>query len=191
MTSHRTRAQERIDALQAPSAAKLLTRVEELEAELAAARREAADNLSGWQREAADFRNYKRRTEQDREAILGLASESLLRKVLALADDFDRAIDLMPPELGKVPWTEGIVAIDRKLRMLLDSEGVTPIEVLGKPFDPREHEAITHETTDEVPDETVIGEIQRGYRIRERVLRPALVAVSKHPGEDAGSGGND
>lgn len=191
MTTHRTRAQERVDALHTPSAAQLHSRVAELEAELATARQESAENLAGWQREAADFRNYKRRNEQDREAILGLASESLLRKVLALADDFDRAIDAMPHELGKVPWTDGIVAIDRKLRMLLESEGVTPIEVLGKPFDPREHEAITHETTDEVPDETVIGEIQRGYRIRDRILRPALVSVAKNPGTHAGPGGND
>ena len=191
MTTHRTRAQTRIDALKTPSPAQLLAHLAELEAQLEAARQEAAENLGGWQREAADFRNYKRRTDQERDTILGLASEALLSKVLTLADDFDRAIDAMPRELAKVPWTEGIVAIDRKLRMLLESEGVSPIEVLGKPFDPRVHEAITHETTDEVPDETVIGEIQRGYRIRDRVLRPALVSVSRHPGEDAGSGGND
>lgn len=191
MTTHRTRAQMRIDALQTPPAAQLLARVAELEAQLEAAREEAAENLAGWQREAADFRNYKRRNEQDREAILGLANESLLRKVLALADDFDRAVEAMPRELGKIVWVEGIVAIDRKLRMLLESEGVTPIDVLGKPFDPREHDAITHEETTDVPDETVIGEIQRGYRIRDRVLRPALVSVAKNPGSDAGSGGND
>ena len=191
MTTHRTRAQMRIDALQTPSASQLLARLAELEPQVEAARREAAENLAGWQREAADFRNYKRRTDQERDTILGLASESLLRKVLALADDFDRAIDAMPRELAKVAWTEGIVAIDRKLRMLIESEGVTAIEALGKPFDPREHEAITHETTTEVPDETVVGEIQRGYRIRDRVLRPALVSVSRHPGDDAESGGND
>jgi molecular chaperone GrpE len=191
MSTHRTRAQERIEALETPSAAQLLAHVAELEADLAAAGQEVAENLAGWQREAADFRNYKRRTDQERDTILGLASESLLRKVLTLADDFDRAVEAMPRELTTLSWIEGIVAIDRKLRMLLDSEGVTPIEVLGKPFDPREHEAITHETTTSAPDETVIGEIQRGYRIRDRVLRPALVSVARNPGTDAGPGGND
>jgi molecular chaperone GrpE len=191
MTPRRTRAQERIEALEAPSMAQLLARVAELEAELGATGQEAAENLAGWQREAADFRNYKRRTDQERDTILGLASESLLRRVLALADDFDRALEAMPRELIRLSWVEGIVAIDRKLRMVLESEGVTPIEVLGKPFDPREHEAVTHEPTTSAPDETVIGEIQRGYRIGDRILRPALVSVAKNPGADAGPGGND
>jgi molecular chaperone GrpE len=191
MSTHKTRAQERIEALETPTATQLLERIAQLEAELAAARGEAGDNLAGWQRATADFQNYRRRTEQEREQLLGLANESLLRKVLSVVDDFDRAIEAMPPELTKLSWVEGIAAIDRKLRFLLESEGVTPIEAAGRPFDPREHEALTHEETTQAPDETVIGEIQRGYRIRDRVLRPSLVSVAKNPGSDAGSGGND
>lgn len=191
MSTHKTRAQERIEALETPTATQLLERIAQLEAELAAARGEAGDNLAGWQRATADFQNYRRRTEQEREQLLGLANESLLRKVLSVVDDFDRAIEAMPPELAKLSWVEGIAAIDRKLRFLLESEGVTPIEAAGRPFDPREHEALTHEETTQAPDETVIGEIQRGYRIRDRVLRPSLVSVAKNPGSDAGSGGND
>jgi len=191
MSTHKTRAQERIEALGTPTATQLLERIAQLETELAAARGEADDNLAGWQRATADFQNYRRRTEQEREQLLGLANESLLRKVLSIVDDFDRAIEAMPSELAKVSWVEGIAAIDRKLRSLLESEGVTPIEAAGRPFDPREHEALTHEETTKAPDETVIGEIQRGYRIRDRVLRPSLVSVAKNPGSDAGSGGND
>jgi len=191
MSTHKTRAQERIEALETPTATQLLERIAQLETELAAARGEAGDNLAGWQRATADFQNYRRRTEQEREQLLGLANESLLRKVLSIVDDFDRAIEAMPSELAKVSWVEGIAAIDRKLRSLLESEGVTPIEAAGRPFDPREHEALTHEETTKAPDETVIGEIQRGYRIRDRVLRPSLVSVAKNPGSDAGSGGND
>ena len=191
MSTHKTRAQERIEALETPTATQLLERIAQLETELAAARGEAGDNLAGWQRATADFQNYRRRTEQEREQLLGLANESLLRKVLSIVDDFDRAIEAMPSELAKVSWVEGIAAIDRKLRFLLESEGVTPIEAAGRPFDPREHEALTHEETTKAPDETVIGEIQRGYRIRDRVLRPSLVSVAKNPGSDAGSGGND
>ncbi len=191
MSTHKTRAQERIEALGTPTATPLLERIALLEAELAAARQEAGDNLAGWQRATADFQNYRRRTEQEREQLLGLANESLLRKVLSIVDDFDRALDAMPSELAKVSWVDGIAAIDRKLRFLLESEGVTPIEAAGRPFDPREHEALTHEVTTKAPDETVIGEIQRGYRIRDRVLRPSLVSVAKNPGSDAGPGGND
>jgi molecular chaperone GrpE len=191
MSTHKSRAQERIEALETPSVTQLLERITRLEAELVAARQEAGENLAGWQRATADFQNFKRRTEQEREQLLGLANESLLRKVLSVVDDFDRAVEAMPRELRAVSWVEGIAAIDRKLRVLLESEGVTPIEAAGRPFDPREHEALTHEETTQAPDETVIGEIQRGYRIRDRVLRPSLVSVAKNPGSDAGAGGND
>ena len=75
-------------------------------------------------------------------------------------------------------WVEGIAAIDRKLRLLLDSEGLTPIEAVGQPFDPHEHEAVAQEETTAVPEGTVTAELQRGYRIRDRVLRPAMVAVA-------------
>jgi len=187
--SNKTRAQERIDAIDT-SPARLTEQIEELKAKLAAVEQEAADNKAGWQRTAADFSNYRRRTDQEREAVLGLANEMLLLKVLAIADDFDRALEQMPKELSHLGWIEGIVAIDRKLRQMLDSEGVTPIEAVGKPFDPREHEAVVHEETTTAADETVLGELQRGYRIRDRVLRPALVSVAKNPGQPAERGGN-
>jgi molecular chaperone GrpE len=177
---HRTRAEERIADLDT-SPAKLASEVEELRRQLDATQQEAADNRAGWQRTAADFANYRRRTEQDREQMLGLANEALLSKLLALADDFDRAIEHMPPELRDVGWVEGVAAIDRKLRLLLDSEGLTPIEAVGHPFDPHEHEAVTSEETTNVPEGTVTAELQRGYRIRDRVLRPAMVAVAKTP----------
>ncbi|MGH2468331.1 MAG: nucleotide exchange factor GrpE [Candidatus Limnocylindrales bacterium] len=180
---HRTRAEERIAALEAPaSRAELLLRTEELEGELQAARQEAGDSKVAWQRTAADFANFRRRTEQEREATLGLASELLLLKVVTLADDFDRALASAPVELADSGWLEGIEAIDRKLRQLLESEGVTPLEAQGQPFDPREHEAVSQVETAEVPDDTVISELQRGYRIRDRILRPALVSVAKNPG---------
>jgi molecular chaperone GrpE len=163
--------------------------MDELRNQLIAAEQEAAENRQGWQRTAADFQNYKRRTEQEREAMFGLANDVLLTKLLTIADDFDRAIEHMPAELADAGWAAGITAIDRKLRLLLDSEGLTPIEAVGKPFDPHEHEAVTQEPTTAVPDGTVTQELQRGYRIRDRVLRPAMVAVAVNPGnESAGNG---
>jgi molecular chaperone GrpE len=197
----RTRAEERIAQLDTSPQAMaseasdnqetVSSDVAELRNQLNAAQQEAADNKAGWQRIAADFQNYKRRTEQDREQMFGLANDALLSKLLTIADDFDRAIEHMPAEMADVGWVAGIAAIDRKLRLLLDSEGLTPIEAIGKPFDPHEHEAVTQETTTAVPDGTVTQELQRGYRIRDRVLRPAMVAVAVNPSsEGAGRGAN-
>jgi molecular chaperone GrpE len=162
--------------------------VERLRAELDAAQAQAADHLASLQRTAADFANYRRRTAEDRDRESGLASEQLLRKLLSVADDFDRALEAMPVELRDLGWIEGIVLLDRKLRQLLESEGVTPIEAIGRPFDPREHEAIASLPAPGIPDGEVVAEIQRGYRIRDRVLRPAMVAIAsgaEAPGDDA------
>ena len=165
-------------AAPAPPDEELTAEIDRLRAELDAAQIEMAEHKASLQRTAADFANYRRRTAEDRERELGLASESLLRKVLAVADDFDRALDAMPDELKAVSWIEGIVLLDRKLRQLLESEGVTPIEAIGRPFDPREHEAIASVPAPGRPDGEVVAEIQRGYRVRDRVLRPAMVAVA-------------
>jgi len=181
-----TRADERIAELDA-SPAGLAAQVDELRAQLAQVEHEAQEMRGNWQRSAADFANYRRRTEQDRLATLGLANEALLSKLLAIVDDFDRAIANMPAELANVGWAEGIVAIDRKLRQLLESEGLTPIEAEGRPFDPREHEAVVREETAEVPEGTITAELQRGYRLRDRVLRPAMVAVAAQPTNEQGA----
>jgi molecular chaperone GrpE len=159
--------------------------VDHLTAQLEVAKSLAAEHLASLQRTAADFANFKRRTAEDRERELGLAGESLLRKLLTVADDFDRALDHMPAEFKGAGWIEGIALVDRKLRALLESEGVTPIEAVGRAFDPREHEAIASVAATGRPDGEVVDEIQKGYRVRDRVLRPALVAVA---GGEAGSG---
>jgi molecular chaperone GrpE len=177
-TPHRrTRADDRIAELETSTTA-LLAQVEELTAERDAALAKADENLVTAQRAAADYANLKRRSEADRERDLDRAREALLSRVVELADDFDLALEHLPPEARDNPWLEGIVAIDRKLRALLEREGVTPIAVLGQPFDPSEHEALSHVTGSGAPDGEIVLEIRRGYRLRDRVLRPALVAVS-------------
>jgi molecular chaperone GrpE len=148
--------------------------------ELEAAIKARDEYLAALQRERAEFLNFKRRTAEEREATLGLAAESLIRKVLALADDFDRAIESRPESHADDPWVEGITAIDRKLRQLLESEGVTAIEASpGTPFDPRDHEAVANVPGGDLPEGHVVEELRRGYRLRDRVIRPALVAVSE------------
>jgi len=175
---HRTRAQERADDIDvSPSA--LVAQIETLTRERDAALGTAEEYLAALQRERAEFQNFKRRTTEERMRDLGLAGEDLIRKVLGLADDFDRAIEARPDSIAEEAWFEGIEAIDRKLRLLLESEGVSAIDAEpGKPFDPREHEAIANVPGSGQPDGAIVEEIRRGYRLRDRVIRPALVAVA-------------
>ena len=176
--SQRTRAQERMDEIDI-SPTKLLADIEKLTEELAASQAKSEEYLGGLQRERAEFANYRRRTAEEREAMLGLAGEDLIRKVLALADDFDLAIEARPSQIAGDPWVEGVAAIDRKLRVLLESEGVKQIDASpGTPFDPREHEAIATVPSAEHGEGEIVEEIRRGYRLRDRVVRPALVAVA-------------
>jgi molecular chaperone GrpE len=158
--------------------------VDQLTRQLEVAKSLAAEHLASLQRTAADFANFKRRTAEDREREFGLASEMLLRKLIGVADDFDRALDHMPAEFKDSGWIEGIVLLDRKLRSVLESEGVTPIQSVGRAFDPHEHEAIAIVPGTGRPDGEIVDEVQRGYRVRDRVLRPALVAVAGEAGPD-------
>lgn len=180
----RTRAEERADAIDISPTA-LLGQIETLRTELETARQGSDEYLAALQRERAEFQNFRRRTAEERLRDLGLAGEDLIRKVLAVADDFDRAIEARPPSIAHDPWFEGIAAIDRKLRLLLESEGVTAIDAAaGKPFDPREHEAIANVPDTGRADGEIVEEVRRGYRLRDRVLRPALVAVAANAAEN-------
>jgi molecular chaperone GrpE len=170
-----------------PHEGDLESEIDRLRAELDAAQAQAAEHVATLQRTAADFSNFRRRTAEERERDLGLAADWLLLKVVAVADDFDRALDAMPAELAGQSWIEGIVLLDRKLRALLESEGVKPIEAIGRQFDPREHEAIASMPGTGKPDGEIVAEAQRGYRVRDRILRPAMVAVAAG---DAASGPN-
>jgi molecular chaperone GrpE len=175
---HRTRAQERADAIDVSPAA-LAAQIEAVTNERDEARRTADEYLAALQRERAEFQNFKRRTTEERLRDLGLAGEDLIRKVLVLADDFDLAIEARPESIAEEAWFDGIAAIDRKLRLLLESEGVTSIDASpGRPFDPREHEAIANVTGTDRAEGEIVEEIRRGYRLRDRVIRPALVAVA-------------
>ncbi len=181
MPSHRTRAEERADEIDI-SPSKLLADLEALGAVTTAVQAQADEYLAALQRERAEFLNFKRRTAEERQREFGLAAEDLIRKVLAVADDFDRAIDARPESIAADAWFEGVSAIDRKLRLLLDSEGVTAIDAQpGTPFDPHEHEAIANVPDTERREGEIVELIRRGYRLRDRVLRPALVAVASAP----------
>ena len=178
----RTRGQERADAIQPTSRAELAERIQQLERELAEARRSDTEHRDKWHRSAADFANYKRRTDEERATLTQFSNAILIGKVLGVLDDFDRALENVPAEAHD-PWVEGVRLTERKLRNVLESEGVTPIEAVGQPFDPNLHEAVVHEETADHPDNQVIGEVQRGYRLGDRVIRPSLVRVANNPKE--------
>ena len=178
----KTRAEERAEAVSTPSRVELAERIETLERELADAKAKSEEHLYNWQRSAADFSNYKRRTDEERSQLGQFSNAILIGKLLAVLDDFDRALESVPPEAHDA-WIEGVKLVERKLRGVLESEGVSPIEAVGQAFDPNLHEAVAHEETSAHPDNEVIGEVQRGYRLHDRVIRPSLVRVANNPKE--------
>ncbi len=170
-----------------PAATAQLGETEVLRAELEAlkknlqeAQAKAAEYLDGWQRARAEFANYKKRQEQQQAELRAFATLDLIKRLLVIQDDFERAARTLPESLKHMTWIEGVLLIHRKLQILLESEGVRPIEVKpSDPFDPTLHEAISHDETQDVPSGHIIEEVQRGYKVAERVIRPALVRVAK------------
>ncbi len=186
--NRKTRAQERIDELDISPAA-LTAQLEAVRAERDDAATKADEYLASLQRERAEFTNFRRRTADERQQERGLAGVDLIAKVLVLADDFDRALESRPADFADNAWVEGIAAIDRKLRLLLESEGVGAVEALpGTPFDPREHEAIVSVPGTGRAEGEIVEEVRRGYRLRDRLIRPALVAVAAAPDPGDGPG---
>jgi molecular chaperone GrpE len=153
---------------------------ETLEAQLDKARAEAQRYLANWQRAEADFSNYKRRTEQERSEAHRLANAALIINILPVLDDLERALASLDISLASLTWFDGIRLIYRKLLLVLESAGVRQIEAEGQPFDPRFHEAVMH---GEGPEGKVVAEVQRGYKLHDRVLRPAMVIVGKGEGK--------
>jgi len=145
---------------------------------LEAALLERDEQIAAHQRTAADFANFRRRTAEEREREAGLASEALLLKTLAVVDDLDRALASLPDGLKGEPWVEGIAAIHRKLLAVMESEAARPYESIGQPFDPREHEAVAQVPGSGKQPGEVLQEHRKGWKIRNRILRPAVVSVA-------------
>ena len=159
-----------------------------LEAELAQAKAQATEYLDQWRRTAADFSNYRKRMEREREEMSRFSNALLLGKLLPILDDFDRAMATLPADLRRFSWVEGVSLIERKLWLTVEGEEVKPIEATGQPFDPMRHEAVIREETTAHPDGQVVAELQRGYELHGRVLRPALVKVAVTPAGAADEG---
>ena len=151
-----------------------------LREELEKAKAQAAEYLDGWQRARAELANARKRFEKERSEAGQSAAGDLLRKILPVLDDLDRAMKTVPDDLRQHPWMDGVALIQRKFQAAVESEGVKPLEVRpGDRFDPTQHEAVTHEENAERKEGEIIAEVQRGYRFGVQVLRPALVRVAK------------
>ena len=153
--------------------------LDDLQARIAQLEKESAEHKDNWLRAAADYRNFKRRADQERAELIRNASAGLVLKLLPVIDDMERALNSVPAEIAATSWFEGIRLIAQKLQTVLESEGVTPIEALGQDFNPHLHEAVIYESAEDGQDGKVIAELQKGYKMRDRVLRPTMVKVGK------------
>lgn len=161
-------------------------KIAQLESELAEAKERADRYHSNWQRSAADFQNWKRRTDQEKQEIGRQSEAAMIIELLRVLDDFERAFQALPSELRTFTWIEGVYMIGQKTYALLQARGLSPIEALGQEFDPYQHEAVLREDGTEGVDNLVITqELQRGYRFHERVLRPTMVKVGPPPSTEA------
>jgi molecular chaperone GrpE len=129
---------------------------------------------------AADFDNYKKRARQEQVDTMRYAAATVAERLLPVLDDADRAMEHVPSDVDD-GWLKGVQLTFQKLQEVLASVGVERIEAAGLPFDPKLHEAVASEETSEHPEDSVVAELRAGYRMHDRVLRPALVKVARSP----------
>jgi molecular chaperone GrpE len=154
----------------------LSTEIESLKKDLAEAESKASEYKDSWLRSQAEFQNFRKRLDRDNETMYNSMKGDIIKKVLPVLDDLERALENRPTEDA---WANGIELVVHKFESILESEGVKKIEALGKEFDPNFHEAISHEPTDGAQSGHVIGVVRNGYMLGERVIRPALVRVAQ------------
>ena len=161
---------KRLEALQVELQAK--------DKELEARTKELEDLRAQLLRLQADFENFKKRTLKEQAEFQESANRDLLRELLEVYDDFERALKHAPPAVPDPVFRDGVEMIGKRFESFLKSYGVVPMESVGKIFDPTQHEAVAHEATDAVPESTVLEELRKGYLMNGRVLRHAVVKVA-------------
>lgn len=140
---------------------------------------QAAEYLDGWKRARAEFDNYKKRVEREMKDTRTYASADVLKAVIPVIDDFERAMQNVPEDIENNPWVNGVGMMLRKLHKLLEDQNVSIIDPTGEPFDPHFHEAVGMDDSSDAESGTVTVTMQKGYVLGERVLRPALVRVAQ------------
>ena len=160
--------------------------IDSLKKALEEERSKAERYRNNWQRAEADFDNYKKRVEQERSEVARFANMVLILNLLPVLDDLERAFNSLSAKLSQLTWIDGIRLIYRKLQATLEAQGLSEIKAVGESFDPAIHEAVTQ---GEGEEGKVIEELQKGYKLHDRVIRPALVVVGrgKEEGEPSGS----
>lgn len=152
---------------------------EALKAELEDAQAKSKEYFDGWQRERADFSNYKRRVDRDQATLGQNIAGEIIKKYLLVLDDLDRAMKMRPTQGEVSAWADGIELIYRKLQNIIDAEGIKRIPAESEDFNPMRHEAISIEDSPEHTSGQIIGVVQEGYTLGDRVLRPARVRVAR------------
>lgn len=157
------------------------TRLKDLEVHFAAKDEAFQDMENQYRRLAADFDNFRRRQQQEREALIKSAGERVLERFLEILDNFERALQAADKATNPQDVVTGLTLIYRQLTDFLSKEGVTPMDAKGQPFDPNWHEAVIQEMAEDVPDQTVLEEFRKGYLLNGRVLRHAMVKIADNP----------
>ncbi|MEI6305700.1 MAG: nucleotide exchange factor GrpE [Deltaproteobacteria bacterium] len=152
-------------------------RIEQLESELAAKVKESTENWDRFVRERADLENYRKRTSREKEELLNYCTKSLIEEILPVVDNLERALSHTSDDDAS-PVVEGIRMTHSMLLAALKKFGVTAVESPGSPFDPAFHQAMVQVPTNDCPPNTVMEEFQKGYMMKERLIRPAMVSVS-------------
>lgn len=149
-----------------------------LEAELAQAKAKAEENYDRLQRLQAEFDNYRKRTLKEKTEITKYASERLVGELLPVLDNFERATSAAQTNSDFSSLSQGVEMILRQLQTALGKEGLKAMDAVGQPFDPNLHDAVLRVESDEHPENTVVEELQKGYYLKDKVLRPSMVKVS-------------
>jgi molecular chaperone GrpE len=154
----------------------LTAEVEALRKKLEEAASKTSEYKDSWLRSQAEFQNYRKRIERDSELTYITLKGDIIKRILPVLDDLERALQNRSADDA---WANGIELVARKFQNILESEGIKKIDAVGTEFDPNFHEAISHEPADGTQSGHVIGVVQNGYMIGERVIRPALVRVAQ------------
>ncbi len=153
--------------------------IDQLAQNLQEAQNKSKEYFEGWQRERADFANYKRRIERDQQTLAQNITSEIVKKYLMILDDLERALKNRPVEEPAAAWANGIELIQRKLQNILEAEGVKRIPAETEEFNPTRHEAISYEDSPDHEGGQIIEVVQQGYLLGDRVIRPALVRVAR------------
>ena len=151
-----------------------------LNAALEEAHKKEQENLEGWQRERADFSNYKKRIDRDQETAKNSYKSDVLKKFIPVLDDLELAYQHRPEDGKASAWADGIGLIIRKFNSVLENDGLTRIEVkAGDKLDPNIHMAVSAEESDEFESEQIIEVLKNGYRMGDKIINPAIVRVAR------------